>query len=113
MDEEFIPRVGTFFIFLGICMAILFFASLLVILNRYNTQLEKTDSSWQAAFSHSQSSIEHQKLLFTYLGGAIVFLGLGALMRRKAPPPPPSGRFSGFKNLLARRNKKDNQSKKK
>jgi hypothetical protein len=113
MDEDFIPRVGTFFILLGICMAILFGASLLTLVNEYNAQVQKTDSSWQAAFSNSQSSIEQQKLLFTYLGGAILSLGLGALMRRKAPPPPPSGRFSGFKNLLARRSKKNNQSQKK
>lgn len=99
MDEDFTPRMGTFFILLGVGMSILCFASFLIIYSP-DPQLHT-------------STTDLQKTSFAYLIGAIVALGLGAILRRKAPSPPPSGRFSGFKNLLNRRKKKDDKSKKK
>ncbi len=112
MDEGLIPRIGTFFILIGTGMAILFFASLLILMEP-NAPRAEAGPARQQALANPQTSPNYQDISFMYLGGAVILLGLGALMRRKAAPPPPSGRFSGFKNLLARRNKKGDSSKKK
>lgn len=65
--EEFVIRVGTFFIVVGVGIFILFIAS---------------DASHQTNFD--------------YLFWSIIVVAVGMLLRRRKPPPPPSDRFSSW-----------------
>lgn len=65
-QRELVPRVGTFFVMLGIFALIFFLAS---------DFADRPEFDW----------------LFT----GMVLMGLGFLLRRRATPPPPAGRF-GF-----------------
>lgn len=65
---DFVPRIGTFLMLLGIFAFIFFLAS------DFSNQ---TDFDWLFA-------------------GVVLFL-IGLVFRRRAPPPPPSGRFGGVR----------------
>jgi hypothetical protein len=65
MVDEFVIRIGTFFIVIGVGIFILFVAS------DYANQTN-----------------------FDYLFWSVLSITLGLLFRRRKPPPPPSGRFS-------------------
>lgn len=94
IDDDFIARVGTFFILVGVGLIILFSASVIPLFSPQSKDLQIAAK-------------------FDYLFWAIVLLGIGTLMRRKAAPPPPSGRFSGLKAFLARHKKQDKKTEKK
>lgn len=82
--NQFIARLGTFFILLGIFFLIMFIAS---------------DAANQANFD--------------YLLLGLVGLGFGFVFRRRASPPPPSGRFGWYKNLREKsKQRKENKGKK-
>ena len=70
MINEFIIRIGTFFILLGVGIFILFIAS------DYANQTN-----------------------FDYLFWAVLAVTVGILLRRRKPPAPPSGRFSYLRGL--------------
>jgi hypothetical protein len=67
---EILPRVGTFFVVLGIFSLIFFLAS---------------DFSRQTDFD--------------WLFGGMILLGLGFIFRRRAAPPPPAGRFGMVRKM--------------
>jgi hypothetical protein len=92
MDDDFIARIGTFFLVLGVGATVLFVIS--------------------AIASHSLSDEIDLKTEFDYLFWAVALIGFGALMRRRAAPPPPSGRFSGIRGMLARQKKDEKPQKK-
>ena len=82
--NQFIARLGTFFIMLGIFFMIMFVAS---------------DAARQPNFD--------------YLLLGLVGLGFGVVFRRRAAPPPPSGRFGWYKKLRERsRQRRENNGKK-
>lgn len=82
--NEFVARLGTFFILLGLFFMIMFIAS---------------DAARQPNFD--------------YLLLGLVGLGIGMVFRRRASPPPPSGRFGWYKKLLERsKQRRDNKGKK-
>lgn len=68
MINEFLVRVGTFFILIGIGMLILFIAS---------------DYAEQANFD--------------FLFWSMLAVTVGILLRRRKPPAPPSGRFEALR----------------
>jgi hypothetical protein len=68
MVNEFLIRIGTFFILIGVGIFILFVAS------DYANQTN-----------------------FDYLFWAVLSITIGILFRRRKPPSPPSGRFSYFR----------------
>ena len=78
--EEFIIRVGTFFIVIGVGIFILFIAS---------------DAAHQTDFD--------------FLFWSIIAIAIGMLLRRRKPPPPPSGRFSTLRKWREgpKKNKKE------
>ncbi len=80
------PRVGTFFILVGIMLIILFAAS---------------DMARTPDFD------------FFFLG--LLALAVGIFLRRKAPAPPPSGRFSAIRKMRenAKKRKEEKAKKKK
>jgi MYXO-CTERM domain-containing protein len=82
--NQFVARLGTFFILLGIFFLIMFIAS---------------DAAKQPNFDY---------LLFGLVG-----LGFGLVFRRRASPPSPSGRFGWYKNLREKsKQRKENKGKK-
>jgi len=85
-QDDFVPRIGTFLILLGIFAFIFFLAS------DFSNQ---TDFDWLFA-------------------GVVLFL-IGFVLRRRAPPPPPSGRFSGVRKWRedAKKRKQEKAEKKK
>ncbi len=83
MFREFVVRIGTFLILLGIGMLILFVAS---------------DYAKQANFD--------------YLFWAVLAVTVGLMLRRQKAPPPPSGRFESLRKWTGRsrpNDKDDNQ----
>ncbi len=82
MVNEFIVRIGTFFIVIGLGLFILFLAT------DYGNQTN-----------------------FDYLCWSVLAVTLGIMMRRRKPPAPASGRFSGVRKLRER-NKKQKEEKK-
>ncbi len=70
MVNEFIIRIGTFFLLIGVGIFILFVAS---------------------DFSG--------KTNFDYLFWAVLTVTIGLMFRRRRPPKPPSGRFSYVRKL--------------
>lgn len=68
--EEFILRIGTYFLVIGTGIFILFIAS------NYAGQPN-----------------------FDYLFWAVLVITVGILIRRRRPPPPPSGRFAFLKKM--------------
>jgi hypothetical protein len=84
-QEEFVPRIGTFLILLGIFALILFLAS---------------------DFANNPE--------FDWLFIGLILMGLGFILRRRAAPPPPSGRFGFFRKLRENaKNRKEERAKKK
>ncbi len=73
MFSEFIIRVGTFLVLVGIGMLILFVAS---------------NSANQANFD--------------YLFWAVLAVTVGLMLRRRKAPPPPSGRFESLRRWTGR-----------
>ncbi|MGD8406224.1 MAG: hypothetical protein PVJ21_21390 [Anaerolineales bacterium] len=69
-QREFVPRIGTFLILLGIFALIFFLAS---------------------DFANSPQ--------FDWLFIGMVLMGLGFLLRRRATPPPPAGRFGMIRKI--------------
>ena len=85
-QDDFVARIGTFLILLGIFFSILFVASDLS---------SQTDFDW------------------LFLG--VLFFLIGLVFRRRAPPLPPSGRFSGIRKLREniKKRKQEKEDKKK
>jgi hypothetical protein len=84
-QEELVPRVGTFFIILGIFALIFFLAS---------DFAKKPDFDW------------------LFIG--MVLIGIGIVLRRRAPPPPPADRFSMVRKMRENaKNRKEEKAKKK
>ncbi len=84
-EKEFVPRVGTFLILMGIFFFILFMASEFA---------DKPDFDW------------------FFVG--LLFVGIGFFFRRRAAPPPPAGRFSGIRKFRENAKKsKEKKAKKK
>ncbi len=75
MVEEFIIRIGTFFILIGVGIFILFVAS------DYANQTN-----------------------FDYLFWAVLSVTIGIMLRSRKPSPPPSGRFSYLHKMRGDRN---------
>jgi len=75
--EEFILRVGTYFIVIGVGIFILFIAS------EYAAQTN-----------------------FDYLFWSLILMMSGMLLRRRKPSPPPSERFSILRRLRSRNQEK-------
>jgi hypothetical protein len=69
-QKEYVPRIGTFLILLGIFFFILFLAS---------DFADRPDFDW------------------LFLG--VILVALGFLLRRRATPPPPAGRFGALRRL--------------
>jgi hypothetical protein len=69
-QREFVPRIGTFLILLGIFSLIFFIAS---------------DFAQMPEFD------------WLFIG--MVLMGLGVLLRRRAAPPPSAGRFSMIRKM--------------
>ncbi len=82
MFNEFIIRVGTFLVLVGIGMLILFVAS---------------NSANQANFD--------------YLFWAVLAVTVGLMLRRRKTPPPPSGRFESLRRWTGRSNPDDKDDK--
>ncbi len=80
--EEFIIRVGTFFIVVGVGIFILFVAS------DYANQTN-----------------------FDYLFWAVLSVTVGILLRRRKSPPPPSGRFSYLRKMREGHKKHEEEKK--
>lgn len=76
MDEDIVPRIGTFLWMLGIALIALFVAS------GYAQDIE-----------------------FLYLLFGIPSIALAIIFRRKANPPPKSDRFSIFRKIKERKKK--------
>ena len=76
--EDFILRIGTYFLVVGIGIFILFVA---------------TDFANQPDFD--------------YLFWAVLLVAVGLLIRRRKPPPPPSGRFSYLKKMREGKKKEE------
>ena len=70
MVNEFIVRMGTFFLVIGVGVFILFIAS---------------DSAG--------------KTNFDYLFWSMLSVTVGIMLRRRRPPPPPSGRFGYVRKM--------------
>ena len=84
-QEELVPRVGTFFVLLGIFALIFFLAS---------DFAKKPDFDW------------------LFIG--MVLIGIGIVLRRRAPPPPPTDRFSMVRKMRENAKKrKEKKAKKK
>ena len=83
-QEELVPRVGTFFIILGIFALIFFLAS---------DFAKKPDFDW------------------LFIG--MVLIGIGIVLRRCAPPPPPSGRFGMARKMRENAKKRREEKAKK
>ncbi|MFZ5821618.1 MAG: hypothetical protein ACOYYJ_17110 [Chloroflexota bacterium] len=81
---EFIPRIGTFLILLGIFFFILFLAS---------------DFARQPDFD------------WLFLG--MLAVAVGIVFRRRAPPPPPAGRFALLRKLREEARKRREEKSKK
>lgn len=64
MDDDFVPRIGVFFILIGIGLIVMFVGS--------------------GASGNSQ---------VVFLLGSLTSFGIGYLLQRKRKPPPPSERF--------------------
>jgi hypothetical protein len=75
MLKEFIVRIGTFFILIGVGVFILFIAS---------DYADKTN--------------------FDYLFWSVLSVTVGIILRRRKTPPPPSDRFSYVRKLREGRN---------
>ena len=83
-QEELVPRVGTFFIILGIFALIFFLAS---------DFAKKPDFDW------------------LFIG--MVLIGIGIVLRRRAPPPPPTDRFSMVRKMRENAKKRKEEKAKK
>jgi hypothetical protein len=82
MVNEFLVRVGTFLILLGMGMLILFIAS---------------DYAKQSNFD--------------YLFWAVLAVTVGFMLRRRKAPPPPSGRFESLRKWTGRSGPGDKEDK--
>lgn len=80
--DDFIPRIGTFMMLLGIFAFIIFLAS---------------DFGRQANFDW-------------FFAGVVLFT-IGFVMSRQKPPPPPSGRFSGIRKWRENSKKRKQEKK--
>jgi UDP-N-acetylmuramyl pentapeptide phosphotransferase/UDP-N-acetylglucosamine-1-phosphate transferase len=83
-QEELVPRMGTFFIILGIFALIFFLAS---------DFAKRPDFDW------------------LFIG--MVLIGIGIILRRRAPPPPPTGRFSMVRKMRENAKKRKEEKAKK
>ena len=82
MVNEFMVRIGTFFILIGVGIFILFVA---------------TDYANQANFD--------------YLFWAVLSITIGIMLRRRKPSSPPSGRFSYLRKMRGGRNNHNEEKK--
>ncbi len=83
-QREFVPRIGTFLILLGIFSLIFFLAS---------------------DFAKSPE--------FDWLFIGMVLIGLGFLLRRRATPPSPAGRFGIVRKMRENAKKRKEEREKK
>ena len=85
MDEKnIVPRIGTFFVVIGLGFVLLFVIS----------DIAKT-------------------VYFDYLFLGLLLSGLGIYLRRNAEKPPPSGRFTGWRKMRRKEKKEKKEEKKK
>jgi hypothetical protein len=82
MVDEFIVRIGNFFILIGVGIFILFVAS------DYANQTN-----------------------FDYLFWAVLSITIGIMLRRRKPSPSPSGRFSYLRKMRGGRNNQKEEKK--
>jgi len=80
MDNDFIARIGTFFLLVSFGFLTLFVAS---------------DFAKQPQFD------------YFFIG--LILIVIGFLFRRRATPPASSGRFSGVRKILSRNKKEENK----
>ena len=85
--DEFIARIGTFLLLMGVTLALLFVAS---------------DAT--AAYNPAKQAD------YNYLFFALLSLSLGYIFRKKAAPPPAADRFKGIRKI--RENAKKRQEEK-
>ena len=83
-QNDIVPRIGTFFLLLGIFFFIFFLAS---------NFARQTDFDW----------------LFL----SVLLLAVGFGLRRRASPPPPAGRFSGIQKMRKNAKKRNEEKAKK
>jgi hypothetical protein len=83
-EKEFIPRIGTFLILMGIFFFIFFMASEFA---------DKPDFDW-------------------FFSG-LLFIGMGYFFRRRAVSPPPAGRFSMIRKIRENAKKRREEKAKK
>jgi len=83
-QSEFVPRIGTFLIVLGVFSLILFLAS-------YFARMPE----------------------FGWFFIGMVLVGLGILLRRRAAPPPPAGRFGMLRKMQEDAKKREEERAKK
>jgi hypothetical protein len=83
-QEELVPRVGTFFVILGIFALIFFLAS---------DFAKQPDFDW------------------LFIG--MVLLGIGFIFRRRAAPPPSAGRFGAVRKMRESAKKRKEEKAKK
>ena len=85
MDEKnIVPRIGTFFVVIGLGFVLLFVIS----------DIAKT-------------------VYFDYLFLGLLLSGLGIYLRRNVEKPPPSGRFTGWRKMRSKEKKEKKEEKKK
>ncbi|MCP4142203.1 MAG: hypothetical protein GY755_18315 [Chloroflexi bacterium] len=85
MDEKnIVPRIGTFFLVLGLGAILLFVIS----------DIAKT-------------------VYFDYLFLGLLLSGFGIYLRRNTEKPPPSGRFAGWKKMRSKEKKEKKEEEKK
>ncbi len=79
MDEKnIVPRIGTFFLVIGLGFVLLFIIS----------DIAKT-------------------VYFDYLFIGLLLSGIGIYLRRNAEKPPPSGRFAGWRKMRSKEKKEE------
>jgi hypothetical protein len=86
MDQQpgFVPRIGTFFILVGIGVMLVFIGSILAQTPHYN-----------------------------YFFSSLIILFLGILLRRRAKPRSSSGRFRAIRGIYDKSKERRKQKKKK
>ncbi|OQY34819.1 MAG: hypothetical protein B6I38_02020 [Anaerolineaceae bacterium 4572_5.1] len=81
MEENLVPRIGTFFLVIGMGFIILFVASDIA-----------------------------EDIYFSYFFIGLLLIAIGIFFRRKREAPPPSDRFSAIRKMREKANEKKKKS---